>query len=138
MHLSFTWSWVQVRTKYVLVSLRNSYFNWYFFPTIIIPFDIIILWLLSEHQSTESFDTFFKQNDLILFITFYCWQCFIMKSLIQTNPSLYMSYSYPIKGQMNQNLEIFSFDFNVFIKYKINIFWSFKQIGWGIVEILEC
>ena len=30
---------------------------------------------------------------------------------------------------MNQNLDIFSFESNVFIKYILNIFWSFKRIG---------
>ena len=43
-----------------------------------------------------------------------------------------------LKGQMNQNLDIFSFESNVFIKYKRNIFLSFKLIGRSIVEILEC
>ena len=40
---------------------------------------------------------------------------------------------------MKQNLDIllFSFESNVFIKCKIEIFWSFERIGGIVEEMLE-
>ena len=56
-----------------------------------------------------------------------------LSSQIQPRPQ-YLA----LKGQMKQNLDIFSFESNLFIKYKINIFRSFKRTRRSSAEILEC
>ena len=52
------------------------------------------------------------------------------------NQSINQSIIASIKGQMTEKSDIFFVELNVFIKYKINIFWSYKRIG-GHCEGIE-